>query len=980
MNKNVIALFTPILFWATPADAESPALGAANQFNIPKQRADVALTEFARQSNMTVIVPYDKVVGIETAELKGRYSLVDAAISLLEGTGLQLSFSNNGQLFIRTDEDVKGNHSMLQKNKLSGAVLLAMSSLAGAQAIAQDTSAGTLEEVLVTGIRGSLNRAQDLKRDADTVMDVIAAEDIGKFPDANVAESLQRITGVAISRNRGQGQQVTVRGMGPEYNSVRFNDRTLATDNQGREFNFDVIAAELISGAEVIKSPTASMQEGSIGATINIKTARPLSLDPITAVGSIHAIQDDLADNTGTKMSGLFSKQFRDGTLGALASIAYYNSDFRADLMSSNGWELRDTDGDDSPDAWGQRNISYQVREGNRERLGATFALEWEPNEQWHAVLDGLYSKFELEDGHIGTWTPMQDGPYEDEVVQGENILSFTTLNQRVDSVQGNDPRATDTVQLGFNLGFSPTDSFTLETDISFSEAELDSRGMGGFFSVTGYVSPEAYYDGSFTLPSVLHSQDTSDASLYRGHFMEKSADGVLDTVYEFKTDATWEIDQGILTSFEAGVAATARDKEIRRWSSVDGCAAPCGYVTDIPDELIGDVYDPGDFFSEEGGNFPRAFRNYDVPGLFGYLEDVTGVSYDPVLKPGESAKVRENTLGGYIQGNFAGDFGDIPWSGNLGIRAVKTDQVSAGETTTILSFREVFPDNEITTETGPTEIANEYSDILPSANISMDLKPDLTLRLAAAEVMTRPTLTSLSTATNINARAGVQTIDTGNPELAPFRASQFDASLEWYPDDNSSYTLAYFYKDIESFVSNTTLPVDVFGSTFFETKPRNGEGADVSGWELAGTHSFTYLPGILGGIGVQANVTVVDSSAKFSPELSSDTYQVEGLSDLSYNFILFYDQGPIQARVAYNNRSEYLFSSFNEQNEPELRDDYGQVDMSASYDITDNLTLTMEGSNLTNERLLTYQRAISRPVAMEYNGRQLTFGARYRF
>ncbi|WP_286807086.1 TonB-dependent receptor plug domain-containing protein, partial [Marinimicrobium sp. UBA4209] len=285
---------------------------------------------------MTVIVPFEQVVNIKTQPLQGHYTIVEAALHLIEGTGLNLSVSGSGKLFIRTDDDSKGKDSMLQKNKLSSAIIVAMSSLAGAQAIAQDAADGNFEEVVVTGIRGSLERSMDIKRDSSGVVDAISAEDMGKFPDTNVAESLQRITGVSIDRSGGEGQSVTVRGFGPSFNTVMVNGRQMATENQDRAFSFDTLSAELVRGVNVYKTSNPSMASGGIGSAIDVQTARPFDFNGLEMFGSIKGTYESLNEKTYPTVSGLISNTFADDTLGVLLAVShserenYVNSLFTA--------------------------------------------------------------------------------------------------------------------------------------------------------------------------------------------------------------------------------------------------------------------------------------------------------------------------------------------------------------------------------------------------------------------------------------------------------------------------------------------------------------------------------------------------------------------------------------------------------------------------------------------------------------------------
>ena len=226
----------------------------------------------------------------------------------------------------------------LKKSEVASAVSAVLFAASYAPYVVAQPTQSAVEEIVVTGIRGSLERAQDVKRNALGVVDAIAAEDLGKFPDSNIAESLQRITGVTIDRNGGEGQFVTVRGFGPSFNTVLVNGRRMVSETGGREFSFDLYPAELISGAEIYKTGTAHLQEGGIGSTINLKTARPLDLADDKIVATAKALYEENSSKTTPELFGLYSHKFNDDTMGFLLSASYQNRKSQDDFLWTNGW------------------------------------------------------------------------------------------------------------------------------------------------------------------------------------------------------------------------------------------------------------------------------------------------------------------------------------------------------------------------------------------------------------------------------------------------------------------------------------------------------------------------------------------------------------------------------------------------------------------------------------------------------------------
>src|SRR5580693_10391825 len=322
-------------------------------------------------------------------------------------------------------------------------VLGAFASIAHGQAPSAEsatTGAGTgdrgseLQEIVVTGIRASLERAMDIKRDADVVVDSISAEDLGKFPDANVAESLQRITGVAIDRNSvGEGQTVTIRGFGPTFNTVLVDGRQLPTQTGHRSFQFDTVPADLINGADVYKTSAASQDDGGIGGLMNLHTPRPLDLKKFTAIASVKGEKDDLAgSHVEPQAFVLLSDTFADGTFGALASLSLQERSAPTNEAYTGNWVTTDfplLPGD--PHGFMPQQIDNIALDAFYRRIGAHGVLQWRPNDQLTMTVDGLYDKYEIhsESSEIGWYfgpTTLTSGTYDKNGV----LTSFTTNDQ----------------------------------------------------------------------------------------------------------------------------------------------------------------------------------------------------------------------------------------------------------------------------------------------------------------------------------------------------------------------------------------------------------------------------------------------------------------------------------------------------------------------------------------------------------------------
>ncbi len=475
--------------------------------------------------------------------------------------------------------------------------------MAAAPVFAQDNFE---DEVVATGIRASLNRGLDVKRNEDSIVDAISAEELGKFPDTNVAESLQRITGIAITRSRGgEGQFVTVRGLGQEFNILTYKGRELATENEGREFSFDVIPSELINAAQVFKSPTASQTDGSIGGLVNIETARALNNPGFHGAGQIGTQYEGLADDFGIKASGVLSNTFANDTIGIIGSLSYQQRDFRTDTAESiNIDQSTDFNGDGINDRLNSFNGNVNFED--RERIGATLQLEYEPNDDSSFTIDGLYTSFESPSNSDSYSAFTQPPNVVNAVVDANNDVVSQETNFGANGTANNFGVAftnvfdfvarraqadTETFQIGGNYKQNWSDNLSTEIDASYSNADGIRDGIGGndgtgSFFVVGFpglnfsqspgdevpnagfrVLPDFNLFPGTTLPagadvdSQLVNIDQLSGENARLHFSRNSSNEIEDEVFTIKGDAKWEFNDANETAISAGVDYSTREK-----------------------------------------------------------------------------------------------------------------------------------------------------------------------------------------------------------------------------------------------------------------------------------------------------------------------------------------------------------------------------------------------------------------------------------
>jgi len=902
--------------------------------------------------------------------------------------------------------------------KPCGKFVAAVLPFAMAQALAQTSSgapagdASTLDTVQVTGTRASLRQSQTIKQYSIGTVDAVSTEDIGKFPDQNVADSLQRVPGVSVDRSSGESRFITVRGFGPEFNTVLLNGRTMATDNVGREFSFDILPSELISTAEVQKTASADSSEGSIGATVNIRTQRPLDNPGLHIAGAVAGMYDDTTEHSKPKVSGLISTTNADNTFGALLSFVRYQRDHTRQSADTEGWMTEDSgfNGIAVP-----RTSIYEVTNQKRTRTGVNGAMDWRLGDSLRLSVDGMYSMYKVETSNsaLGFWSD----PADIQDITADTNGTATRFVRRdtgilaTDHIMNGGVRDSTNQQFGANLAWQVNDDTTLDFDGSYSRAENDSAGKN-YDIVIGLrnigvnpvwnLNPGAFpaYDYNSLLPI------TEDSDL-RSHVTGRGGNTVSDELGEFKTSLTRSFYEGALSRLHFGASASRRTKGNRsKIVPSDLECAYCGYVSRVPPEFTR-IFNAGNV---AGAGSPSQWLTFDPEQYFAWMETEAswgqtapgGILYNPddperaqrivealnryggfnaVAWPLDGWKVRENNLAAWAQANFEGEWGDMPWQFDIGMRYIRTDITSGAVSAQVAAItgNPGDPTDAQVSFTDPVPISkrSRYHDWLPSLNFRLNLRDDLVLRASASQTLTRPTLTNLRANESIRVRPpGPGAYSTGNVDLQPYTAKNIDLGLEWYLNDTSYLAVAGFYKNVSNFIAQITVPTTILGYPFEQTMPVNADSAIIKGAELSFQYTFDRLPSPFDGLGVQINYTSVDSQQTFDPAIATGQFAVVGLSD-SGNLVLFYEKGKFGIRAAYNWRDEYLAAIRGAQGEPTTVNAYEQLDLSTNFKLNDHISIFADATNLTGEKESAYSRYKSRVQWVADNGRTVMLGIR---
>ena len=771
---------------------------------------------------------------------------------------------------------MKQQHAVPRKQLLATALLLALTQPAMAQDAAadQDTRPATattedakdLDTVVVVGIRGALQSAMNLKRDSQGVVDGIAAEDIGKFPDTNLAESLQRITGVSIDRTAsGEGSKVTVRGIGPDFNLVLLNGRQMPgamlngfSVSNSRSFDFANLASEAVSGVEVYKTGRAANPTGGLGATINIKTARPLESGPLANLGlkTVHDTSNGNlpqtmggSDYTG-ELSGIFSRTFADGKFGVALSGSYQDRDsgysqvgvtsgWRTHFGNEGGWGVIPQGAPGVQNQPGPndlysvpQNLNYSVNSVQRQRTNGQLTLQFAPTDRITTTLDYTYSdnKIQQQRNEMSVWfnfgpseSAWTDGPAAGPVFYKELIGCTGTQNPNgtyegcgdLAMAGGKTATRATNKSLGFNVEWAVTDALEMELDYHRSSAEMvpDSDwGSSGILGTAVWLRGDTtvWFDGdlpilNIALPTGVTGVDPSMARVTGRQFVNGYSRGEVE---QARVSGSFQF--GDYSSLQFGADSTEVQNRTAWGINENPDWGGIGLASDWADNLW-QIDDMSRYFGAfPGANDPRfssQFLVFDFEGMRDALGQFTGrpdLARRPDGYDRDDLRTTEKSKSAYLQYNTGWD-GRIPVSLSMGLRYEKTEVTSTAQVVTPASMQWVAV-NEFFTTSGAsafTTLTGQYQHWLPSIDSKFDLTDNMVLRASYGHSIGRPGWNdikggqSVSTLARVNGGSG----SSGNPGLKPLLSKNFDLSWEWYYGDASYFSVSYYRKNLSNYI-----------------------------------------------------------------------------------------------------------------------------------------------------------------------------------
>ena len=952
-----------------------------------------------------------------------------------------------------------------------------------------DTNA---QDVVVVGYRASLESAIATKRQATNIVDVIKADDIASFPDANLAESIQRIPGVSITRDAGEGRNVTVRGLGGDFvrtllNGIEAYSATtgstlgqVAGINRTRGFDYSTFASELFNSVTVSKSQSADMDEGSLAATIDLQTARPFDKKgfrlAVSGQGAYYANNKTFAP----RAAGLISDTF--GDFGALVSVAYstrkaqedgYSDTSQSDYSDAlNGFCGRATDDPNQPgsqvvntaipyvnalsgtgnrpagqcfsgkpsndSAYSKINVANVFLPRNpglgrftldQKRLGVTVALQYKPSDRTEITLDGVYSQFDQNrrdfalslasnnrnvNGATAAF-PLFAGRVDSQLIDvnvtPSGQVDYMAINNvDIKQIQEVSKTRTKTYEVGLTFKHQLSDSLTLDWKVGAAGSDFN-QPYDVFISYDGFNKDGYKFDArnDSRRPLINYGYDvnnvsnvtftnagtglTPDIRLVNARVKNNLFTAAANVTFQpveavsFKFGGQYKRFNFIAIQNQRPATSGNNTADLTKFGFAQ-FAADFPSLAPLSTSVTG--------FGQGLGLPAGSVTQWVVPNVDAFISKLDllcncankygDFKVDTSAALAQNRSVREEDKSAYGQMNFDFDvLGGRRLRGNLGLRYVRTDVISTGFTGTTR-----------------VSVPNGYEDFLPSANVSLDITNRLILRAAAAKVMARPSLGNLNPGGSINTTFGAQSASIGNPLLQPFRAKNYDLSLEFYPQKGAFYGIALFYKDVSSTIQtlaslepygNTGLPLSLLpagqdATTIYTvTRSRNTPGGYIEGVEVNLQQPFTFLPGFLGHFGAAVNYTYVKSSVLYFLSTAANAAATKdafvNVSPHSVNATLFYDDGRFSTHVSLAYRSDYLIGLPFKAGVADGYYSYGttNIDASFSFALTKRFKITGDALNITDQKGDQYSgkdRKAQRVFST--TGRQFFLGAAYSF
>lgn len=830
-----------------------------------------------------------------------------------------------------------------------------------------------LGQYTVTGLRASLITAQEFKENSPELVDSIVAEDIGKFPDNTVADALQHVAGIQVSRAAGEANTVVIRGLPNIETTVNGYEVFTGT---ARGVALQDIPAELVAGVDVYKSIAPDKIEGGVAGLIDVRLHRPFDFPGLTLSANGRGIYETQARKYSYNLSGLFSNRWKTplGEFGALLDVSYAQTKYEDEVVDNyvhfgaNGETF-----DLATDPSGTRgyyadNFGIQLSPGNRKRTGVSAMLQWKPSDETEFYWDNLFTRYDnkhITDFFIGIPSWANAGFYIDNVTlypagyDGYNVPekydnlgtparfvhSLTAHNTNTLTSMQSYHDETDTYQGAFG-GRWDNGTLRASGELSYNVSTFKPRSV---ILDTGTVTPSlsiTYNDNNAATVNATGVDYTNVNNFFLTQLFDQWQRSH-STQYAVRGDLLYRLASSFLTSLQGGVRFADRDVNyhsannggIFRWDAAAANSIPgLGRIS------------TGEPFIGAGQINIRHWWSADENFLLNKTDVLRPIFGQPLgLPPADPSRTfrdTEKTLAFYGMANYGLKIGDLPLDGLFGVRFAQTDDTLSG-------FQRETVGGSTTGGYVLTTVERKRWATLPTVTARLHLMPDLQLRGSVTKTVTRPNFSDLNPALSLTSPGPTLPGQGsgGNPDLSPIKSTNYDVALEYFPTRSSQATVAGFYRTLDGYIQSYGGPETINGSFYTVTRPRSTHNGYLEGMEATYQYFFDFLPTPLNGLGVQANYTYIKGETE-NP-LTNEKQPIAQVSKNNYNVILLYEHGPLSARLAYNWRGKYI-DSFNQSGiqpttvwvQPTKR-----LDFYLGYAVTKNLTLTFDATNILKSK-----------------------------
>jgi iron complex outermembrane receptor protein len=885
-------------------------------------------------------------------------------------------------------------------------------------AYAQDDSA--LEEVVVTGsFRDSLANAINIKRNSANAVDGIVADDIASFPDNNLAESMQRIPGVAISRSGGEGRQISVRGLGPDFTRVRINGMegiatTGGTDatggnNRARSFDFNTFSSELFTNLAVTKTSSAETDEGSLGATVDLRAARAFDFNDFVFTAGAKGGYNDQSKEVDPQFNFLIGNTFADGKFGALFSYSHSERTIEDTGTSTVRWSNATgerygflngapiTATHEINQAFHPRIPRYDIYKHDLTRDGASLSLQWRPSDATEISLDGLWAKFDATREEL-----FMQGSLNGSQAQSMNVLDYEiqdntlvyakTEGARLLSENRYDEMSTDFSQVTLSAKHDFTDSFRINGLIGKSKSDFDNPIQNTvIMQANNQAFTWDYRNGNKSPLDFSGAAALTDPTLWNINSVRQRPQSTLNEYENAQLNFEYDINEQL--TVKVGGAYKNFTMETDQWAYANGEGVSCTATPPNTGCGVNIQADPNFIMPYNAGS--GLGGTWLLPNRAAIMNHYNLFDEEFVVTRGSAYSVEEDTYSFYAQLDFNFDIG-VPVRGNVGVRQFETEQ-SSSSWVNLSGWQQIYVDHK-------------YDDVLPSLNLVVEPFEDFLIRFGASEGIARAGLGSLKSETSVTVTGTQPAVSAGNPFLKPTKARSYDLGFEWYFAEGALLNVAFFKKEIESHVQGLRegriytelgLPIELaveacngsplgYGVNCNENMewstsvPLNGPGGDLDGYEISYQQPFSFLPGFWSNFGFIGSYTDVESEMDYLDRNGNvqNTATLLNLSPSS-SATIYWENDVFSARVSVANRDGYLTNAIADANANYQNgtNKTTNVDANMSYQLDDNWKFTFEALNLTNEADDQWVESTGQRLSYYHKtGKQYYLGVQYKY